>query len=324
MAGVPIWSILPSFAGFALAFALEIRGKDTVKPRAFVVWIVWIALGLIAWTFLQQIPMPHAVVSSLAPHNADVWRRSLRLFGEASPSTYSLSVSPISTRIEVVRGATYLALFLAAWRIAEAKRGIQFLMGCAVGIALLIAFAHVVHPLLAVDKVWGLITPRSKIDERHLGPIINPNALADLVNIGFAVAFVDLLQKRNKLPRVLTGISAVALATFQIWNASRGGVLSLGIVAVLGAALTTQRSRLVEKRWPLFVLAAIACVVVVLTYSTAASTELLDGNVSKLTMHKKMLSLFRPYGVFGMGRGAFESAYPEYRVVGDFAQSISR
>ncbi|MBP9114085.1 MAG: hypothetical protein KBF88_14835, partial [Polyangiaceae bacterium] len=71
MAGVPIWSILPSFAGFALAFALEIRGKDTVKPRAFVVWMVWIALGLIAWTFLQQIPMPHAVVSSLAPHNAD-------------------------------------------------------------------------------------------------------------------------------------------------------------------------------------------------------------------------------------------------------------
>jgi hypothetical protein len=132
------------------------HGADAMRPRPAATLLFW-ACGLLgAFTLLQVIPMPVAWLRVVDPASADVWNRALLPLGEPGPSWATLSLDPIATRIQVIRGAAYLMTFAAAVRIANRREGTLFLEGVLLATGLVIAIAAWLHPALGVNKVFGI------------------------------------------------------------------------------------------------------------------------------------------------------------------------
>ncbi|HEX7663396.1 MAG TPA: hypothetical protein VF407_02755, partial [Polyangiaceae bacterium] len=80
---------------------------DAMSPRTAASTLLWVSVGLAAFTLFQCVPLPMGLVGALGPQNADVWMRALTPLREPGPSFASLSLDPNATHIEVLRGVTY-------------------------------------------------------------------------------------------------------------------------------------------------------------------------------------------------------------------------
>ena len=133
----------------------------------------------------------HAVTlrfSRGAPTNADVWIHATSPLRTPAPEYAPLTLDPVNTRVEVLRGLTYLAIFLATLRLAHRQSGADFCATLLVGTAVLLGVAALLHPAFGMTKVFGLYRPTTPIPERHIGPILNANALAAYLNVGFCIS----------------------------------------------------------------------------------------------------------------------------------------
>ena len=220
-----------------------------VRPAATLLF----ALGglLTAYTALQCMPLPVAWSGTLAPHNAEVWARSLIPLREAGPNFAPISEDPTATRIEVLRGVAYLLAFVTALRIAQRRPGAVFLEHVVIAIGVVLAAAALLHPAFGARKLFGLYEPTRGAVARHVAPLMNPNNLAAYLNLAFCLAFSAILfppslSPERRIPKPLLAAIALALVATQVWVASRGGVVTmvLGALVVLAIRwLAAHRSR---------------------------------------------------------------------------------
>lgn len=304
----------------AVAAAWVTLGHDFGgAPRMAASVLLFVGVGLTLFTAAQALPLPAWLIARLAPQNADVWARALLPLREAGPAWHPLSVDPIATRIEVLRGITYIAAFLTSWRIARGRAGVQLLVGAVVLCAFILTLVSLLHAAFGARRLFGLYTPEHAIVIRHLSPLLNPNTLAAYLNIGVCLTLAAGLAPRPSVPRPVVFAIALVLVAMQLWVASRGGLaaMAVGIVLVV-AMLRTATSMSARRRPPSRVvlpLLAIAAVgMLVLSASQDAFQELASSDVSKLTIHRQMLPFVGKYVWLGAGRGAFESAFAAHRV----------
>src|SRR5262249_12931236 len=145
------------------------------------------------------VPMPLPWLARIAPHNADVWARSMRALRGPEPEWATISLDPMATRVEVLRGVTYLCVFVAALRIANRREGVMFLERALILAVSAIAVTAILHPAIGAERVFGIYQARDTT--APYGPILNPNHLAGYLNIGFAIALASLLSPAPILPR---------------------------------------------------------------------------------------------------------------------------
>jgi tetratricopeptide (TPR) repeat protein len=300
----------------AAATWLVWQGTDPMRPRLAATLLFWTAAGLMLFTLAQVAPMPIAWLRVLAPQTADVYDRVLLPLGAAGPSWATLSLDPVETRVEVVRGAAYLLCFVAAVRIANRREGSLFLEGTLLATGVAIAVAAWVHPALGANKVFGIYTPRTDPGVRHMAPLLNANTLSGYLNIALCIAFGHAVAKRPSIPRPITVALAAFLAATQFWVASRGGMIGMvtGLVLVFWMTRAPgpgERSILRAVVPAIFVLAGVA--MGVLSSSEEAWLELADTDVSKLEVGLRALHLVPLFPVFGIGRGAFQTVFPMVR-----------
>ncbi len=286
-------------------------------PRVVASTLVLVAMALTAYTALQAVPLPAAVVRLLAPETADVWARSLSPLREPGPSWVTLSLDPVATRVEVLRGVVYIAILVAGLRVAHHREGAVFLERTLVASCLLMAITAVLHPAFGAERVFGAYKPlvdKSSYFQAHLSPLLNTNHLAAFVNIGFAIAVGAALTSRDgSVPRFAAIACAVVLASITLWCRSRGGVLSI-VVSVLAAANMSRAARR-DRTGGL-----IGAVVGVIGIAGGAmfiagmfneSVRVLgEKDFSKLGLIREAFKLVAQFPVFGTGRGAFESVFP--------------
>jgi tetratricopeptide (TPR) repeat protein len=305
-------------AAMALATVLAWWQAEPMNVRSAATVLFLTGLGLTAYTMVQCIPMPIAWLAKLAPYNADVWSRALVPLHEAGPTWAPISLDPTATRVEVLKGVTYLLAFVTALLIARRREGIQFLSGTIVVTALALAAAALLHPAFGAHTLFGVYKPGPGISERHLAPLMNPNNLAGYINIALCLSLAVTLAPRSGVPRPVAGAIALVLAATQVWVASRAGVVTmvLGALIVVGIAFLT-RTRQSRTAMAISIGTALAMVVgatcIVLGGSDDASAELLDADVSKLGMLTATLRGLPSMPFLGCGRGAFESVYPAFR-----------
>jgi hypothetical protein len=300
----------------ALAAWLVWHGADPMRPRPAGTVLFWTCALLGMFTLLQALPMPIGWIRVLAPGVADVWDRALLPLREPGASWATLSLDPIATRIQVVRGAAYLLTFVAAVRIANRREGTLFLEGVLLATGLVIAIASWLHPALGVNKVFGLYEPLQDPGVRHVAPLLNANTLSGYLNISLCIAFGYAVATRPSIPRPIAVALAAFLAATQFWVASRGGMVGMatGLLLVFWmtrAAGPGERPRLRGFVAAVFVLAGVA--MGVLSSSEQAWLELADSDVSKLEIGLRALHLVPISPVFGIGRGAFETVFPIVR-----------
>lgn len=292
-------------------------GAERVLVRHTATVVVVTGIALTAYTLLQAIPLPASLVAALSPHAAEIWSRALAPLHEAGPSWITLSLDPIATRIEVLRGTIYVAAFIAALKIASRRDGGVFLANAVILGGALMAVAAIAHASFGLTKVYCFYGVGERIDSRHVAPLLNPNHLAAYLNVAFAIALAAAVARDPSVPRAMSIGAVLLLAGTQLWVASRGGVLSMGIAIAL--VLWMSRSRVADRRattvrtLPLLAVAIASLAMIVYGASHESVVELTDTDTGKLGAVYEMGRMIPKYVVFGAGRGAFESTFPEFR-----------
>lgn len=295
---------------------------EHLRPRAAATLLLVTGVVLTAYTALQCVPMPIALLAKVAPRNADIWSRALTPLREAGPGWAPLSLDPTATRIEALKGMAYLLAFVTALRLARTRHGVAFLSNVIVVTGLALAGAALLHPAFGAHKLYGIWRPSAEVlaYEKHVAPLLNPNNLAAYLNIAFCLALAATLAPDPRWPRPILAAATLFLASTQIWVASRGGVATL----VLGASLVVfvskaprlkrQERRAVAGTSILVGLAVAAgAFMLILGTSEQTTSELFETNVSKFDLARQAMRMIPAYAIFGTGRGAFQSTFPAFR-----------
>jgi tetratricopeptide (TPR) repeat protein len=293
-------------------------GTAPTKVRRVATLLLVAGLGLTAYTALQCVPMPIGLLEALAPYNADVWSRALLPLREAGPRWVPLSLDPVATRVEVLKGVAYLLAFVAALRVARRREGVAFLSATVVLTGMVLAASALLHPAFKARRLFGIYEAAPEIVDRHVAPFMNPNNLAGYLNIALCLAFAATLSPQPRMPRPIMAAVVLLLAATQLWVASRGGVVTMLLGAVIVVAIvkfvhSPRRGGVAKASILSGAAAAVGAAFMVLGSSVDASDELLVADVSKLKMLARAMRMLGSMPLFGCGRGAFESAYPAFR-----------
>jgi O-antigen ligase/tetratricopeptide (TPR) repeat protein len=300
----------------AVAAAATAWRAEPLRLRPSATILIVIATILTVYTWGQCVPLPARWVALIAPRNADVWSRALSPLGEPGPAWITLSLDPVATRIEGLRGISYLLLFLLAARSTRHKDGVRFLSTVIVATSVILAAAALLHPAFGAKRLFGLYEPGPGVSERHIAPLMNPNQLAAYLNIGLCLSVAATLSPNARFRPVMLSIAAV-LAAVQVWIASRGGVacMVLGVVLVL-ALVQAARARRASYRVLISLgigLAIVAGMLMIALSSQEARNELMDADVSKIDIMRQAARMVYAYPIFGAGRGSFASTFPMFR-----------
>lgn len=277
--------------------------------------LITVGIVLCSYTALQLIPMPLSMLARIAPSNAAVWERTFAPFREAAPQYAPITLDPPATRVAILRGLTYLLTFVAALKVSARTGGSMFVLKvllCSVGAMAVLAL---VHPALGQNKVFGFYLPETPHSPRHTAPLLNSNHLAGYLNIGACLTLNALLHRRPPAPKPLLSVLLGMMVVTNVYAASRGGIaaliVGLGIVAVLHRGESGRTKGYGGTVLGILALAFIAMLGVA-SFDQAAH-ELSDRDLSKFQLFKDTLPLLRSFPIFGVGRGAFESAFGAFR-----------
>ncbi len=291
---------------------------EPLRSRRSATVVFWTGAGLTLWTALSIVPLRADWLAALSPHAADVWARSLTALGRPGPEWATLSLDPVATRIQLLRGVAYVLAFITASRIAARREGVVFLESALLITVLALAVAALVHPALGAEKVFGLYTPKRDPGLRHVAPILNRNTLAGYLTIGLSITLGHLFTPRSLWPRTLLAAFAAGLVGMEVWLASRGGMLATVLAVALVAWMSRARNEEQRGLWgPTIVptiLVLIGVGITVLASSNVALAKFTNLETSKLDLARDALRIVPDFPVFGVGRGAFESVFPAYRV----------
>jgi len=299
-------------AGAVLAAASAVLlGQGLARvPR-----LAWLVLGLTAFTLFQLVPLPFALVRVLSPNSAEAWSGALAPFGEAAPGFITLSVDPSGTALEVLKGSAYACLVVAVFGAAAAwgTASVAMLLFAS---ALLVALITFAHGALDIQKIFGLYAPPNLSDRWTRGPFVNGNNLAGYLNLGALAGCGLWAAGRGGALRFVPAFGVPLLVTLVLLSGSRGGVIALVVSGLIfGASMV--------KFWGARPVVAAGAVLLVggigaVTFAALADARhvqaLADQALSgKILGWRWSLAMIQDFPIFGVGRGAFETAFHPYR-----------
>jgi hypothetical protein len=276
--------------------------------------------ALASWTAIQSVPLPAWLVAKIAPNNAAVWANALAPLGEPGPAWHPISLDPGATSIEVLKGLTYVGMLVASTVISY-RRGAVFGVATVFASALVAGLFTIAHGLAGMTKVFGIYEPVHSFAAWHIGPLLNANHLAGYLNLGAMCGLGVLLMRKTRIPRWFSGLGVATLFAVSISSASRGAVallpIGIGIVVLLlRRRSSSQASGTVSRRWlNILTLTALGggMALAALGLTTKQWDELVNNDLSKLSIMSWAKPLVVDHAWIGIGRGAFETVYPAYR-----------
>lgn len=313
---VPVLLVVAPFALLSGILAL----LSGAVPGGKVMGVAAVVAGLATVCLLQTVPIPMRILSHLAPANADVWARALLPFGGEAPRLATLSLDPGATRVEALKWWSYAAVFVAAASFGArrgASRGALLILGSAA----ILAVASIGHGLFNSTRVFGLYTPRFGGTGWAVSPLVNHNNRAGYLNLGALCGLGLLTVRRPMVPRWVVALAVATAIGVSVNAGSRGGVVALlGGLVLTWALVRTTRDEPASPGGDSF--SPRAAILLTLAggaaFAFAAATRytgqlLTSRNLEKLELSRWVLPMLRDFPVFGVGRGAFESAFPVYR-----------
>jgi tetratricopeptide (TPR) repeat protein len=276
-----------------------------------------VAFALAVYTLVQAGPIPVWLLGVLSPNAADVWARALHPFGEAL-SVGALSLDPGASLRESLKWATYGVSFGGAALVCE-RYGRHACVLVVFLSALLIAIVTLAHGLLGATRVFGIYEPSFEPSRWRIGPFLNPNTLSGYLNLGIFSGLGLVYSRRMENGRWLVVIGVAVLFGVSVLTGSRGGVwlMPLGLVAFFVLTLTShrwhhQRRPSWQRRSALWLAIGLGVVFVGAGATQLTWAELQQQNVEKLFLAKDVLPMVADHPLFGVGRGAFETAFAAY------------
>jgi len=279
----------------------------------------------VLWTAVQLVPVPASLLRRISQR---AW--AIRIDGPLAPGG---SWAPLTLDRSATAGALALAIGLCAayvcvrhaWRPGDLRSPRGPLRWVAIA-SLSAAVAAIAHRVVGAQRVFGVYRPIAEHATLASLPIVNPNHLAALTNLGALSCFgLALDESRRELRAAWLGAAAFCAIT-TLLTLSRGGIVAL----VVGAAFLLLRLRL--GRGPVLKI-AIAVTAVVASIGVYLAQGRLRTEVATLlhlgpTAETGRLSLLRDasrmalaFSGTGAGRGCFRLGFPPFDRGGPWAFS---
>lgn len=310
---VPVLLVVAALA--LLGATIEVFALRRVPRPA----LVLAGLGLVS--AIQAVPIPAGLVRRLSPAAADVWQRCLVPFGQPPLQSFSLSLDPGASVAEALKWLTYACVYVMATRM-RSRRGSAWLALLLFGSATLVALITLAHGVANTTVLYGLYHPDFAVNRWSVGPLLNSNNLAGYAIVGLFSGGGLVLSGRSPVPRLPLLIGLGLIATVLSLSGSRAGVMS-ALLAGSMMLLWLARSRGTRFSVTDLALGAAPLVIgIVLAVALGSAREASD--LSSLDMRRKASvwlwswPMIREHAPFGVGRGAFETAFPPYRQVLDY------
>jgi len=318
------WVVVALGALAAVGAIAQVRSRRHLAGISPLLVVIGAAVGL---TALQLIPLPDGLVASLEPTAHELIVDGEALSSPSGPSGWRpLSMDPASTRVEFAKLCVY---FLTAWmalRASAKERGRRRLLAGVAGIAGTVALISVAHELLDADKLFGMYAP-VHVSPIVMSPLLNANHLGCLMVLGALIAVgLAFHERRAPVVRAMWILIAVLCVGVGVAARSRGAVMGLATGATVMAVIIvlqrlrevsdTQRRDVLRVTIPAAII--VLCTLVLVVYVGGAevshdidATQLaeLHDPRSKYAAWDSALALVEEAPVFGVGRGAFESAF---------------
>ena len=315
LGGAHVWVVLLATCALTLCGMIALITGSLRKPPAPAFLLA--SLGL--YTLLQTAPLPLSLLRQLSPSAAYVWTNALRPLGE-EVRYGSLSLDPGASTLEAAKWTAYsLAFWLAA--AMRRRRGVAYPLAIVFASALLVALATLAHALTNATKVFGIYEPQLGTAANHIGPILNSNCLAGYLLLGVLTGLGFALSAQTPASRWLLATATAFIAAMTVLAGSRGGLgaLVIGVCTLAWVEYRARRSlrRTHKLKW--FDWAGLSSVVALaVAFSILGAQdawfELTHGDLNKLQLGVWVWPMLRDFPVFGVGRGAFESAFPFYKL----------
>lgn len=313
---VPVLVVAASVALAAGALTLWSRSEREVlvPPPAGLL----AALG--AYTALQAVPVPMSWLRHLEPVSADIWARSYTVIGEQAPRWASISVDPGATWVEALKWCAYAAAFIAAATVGR-ERGARWGASLLFSSAMALAVLTMAHGAVNASAVYGIYEPRFGAERWHVSPLVNPNNYAGYLNLGVLSGLGLVGSDKPPLPRWALSLGVATVLAASLLSGSRGGVgtLVVGLIALvflLGRARrSAAASRALRRVLMPFVLTVAGGIVFALIALDRHTIEsFLQKDVSKLRVMAWAVPMLRDHPWLGIGRGAFQTVFPQYYI----------
>jgi tetratricopeptide (TPR) repeat protein len=279
------------------------------RPLVPVSWPEATLFGAAVFVGVQLVPLPAVVIRALSPATDDLFRSSLGPLG-AYPALRAMSLAPGSTARELCKAVAWTLAFAAAASFTRRTRGGHGLLAA-------VAAAGVAAALLALGA--PLVRAGDLIGSRAV--FVNPNHLAGLLGLAAWPALGFALRSRG--PTRFAWFGAFGLCVLEVLlTLSRGAIAGLFVgVSVFGALMARRMSSEPRKArgslvQPMVVGTGIIAVAAFLAFSPLAATLASVPEApfeAKLGMWPVALRMLADYPAFGIGRGAYLTAFPAYQ-----------
>ena len=306
------------------ALALIGAAVEVVALRR-VPWPAVVLAGFGLFSAAQAISLPAGLVARVSPASATVWLRCLIPFGEPAPGSFSLSLDPSASIAEALKWVTYASVYVLAMR-TRARRGSVWLTVLLFGSVTFVALVTLLHGIADLSELYGLYQPDFTPGRWNVGPLLNSNNLAGYAILGLFAGGALLVSGRSPLPRLAVMIGIGIISAALCLSGSRAGVLSALIAGALAmAGLVRARGTRVSMRGLIWGIAPIAIGAVIAVALGAGDQA---GQFASLDVRRKVsvwlwsLPMIHEHALFGVGRGAFETAFQSYREALDYDWAI--
>ncbi len=225
-------------SGLCFALAL-LSARSTDLPTGLVLAA---ALGPLAWTVVQALPLPCSFVEWLSPLSVSRLREAHALFKLEPPSFCTLTRDPACTREEIVKGLAIACGWLTAAMLAT--RGEQRSVFRAVAAStVLMAVVALGHHAVSATHVFGMYEPIELRGTPMLAPLLNPNNLGGFLAMGVPVLMGLAFEEDDPRTRmVLLGLLGLIAAT-ALMTRSRGAAGAVAVGPALYALIAALRAR---------------------------------------------------------------------------------
>ncbi|WP_404365402.1 O-antigen ligase family protein [Corallococcus coralloides] len=309
-----------SGAAAVLAFVGARRQGETPRVPLLAAPLV----GAVLLCALQLVPLPPGLLAWVSPEAAALREDVLVPLGLTGWRPVSLE--PSATCRELAKHAAYLLTFVAAVQVCRARASRQRLLAVLAFTGAAVAAVGLGHALFGVEALFGL---RAYVHARPplVTPFGNPNHLAGFLGLCATVAVGLALSKQPRSRAWPFAMAALVSGAGVLLSLSRAGIVFFVFGQVLLAAWLVKQRR--EARTPArpawgkgaAVLLGLLATLSVGAYLAAdqlwAEARTVDGVESlrrgKMEPWPMMARAARAFPVLGMGRGAFEAAFPRYQ-----------
>ena len=306
LGGAPAWALWPTGALAGAAVVLAAASAAAQRHSLRVPLAAALPLGVAALCLLQLLPLPPWLLGLLSPRAGEV--RDFALVPLGLDGWRPVSLDPPATWRELAKHLGYAAALVSAAEVARSRRARVRLLAVLGLSGALVAAIGIGHKLANAQAVFGLYTFHAAVPP-IVTPFGNPNHLAAFLTLTGAVTlgFVS----RSPGPRAGWLLAFVAQAAVAFLSLSRGGVVFFAFAQLaFGAAL------LLRERPRRALYAALASAGALAVGGAVAVDRLwaeFAAGGSKTALWPMFASAASRFWLTGMGRGAFEVAFPRFQ-----------